>query len=289
MRHGLSSLRALFGRRDEPAPQAARAETTRNVMMRVTLDAEHATPVRRALSRDCAGQPWTIRVTPLSGTGRVRLALYLPMAAVRGAMRRVAALAPTAEVGQLLEVPEAPTHAWHDLLHPDKAPGDPGRAERQAAIANGDTLAALISEDRVLLGVDAKDRDALFVYLGRLVQQHCGLPALKVADDLAAREALGSTGLGQGVAVPHAPIHGTRKAMVVYLRPLAPIAFDSPDGLPVTDVVALFVPEWANATHLHLLADVAERFCDQRFRARLHGCADARAVCELFKSGERAQ
>jgi PTS system nitrogen regulatory IIA component len=103
-----------------------------------------------------------------------------------------------------------------------------------------------------------------------------------VTAGLAAREALGSTGLGQGVAVPHGQIKGLREAMVLYVRPATPIAFDAPDGKPVSDIVALLVPKWANTTHLRLLADVAERFCDHQFREQLHACGDAHAVCQLF-------
>jgi PTS system nitrogen regulatory IIA component len=70
------------------------------------------------------------------------------------------------------------------------------------------------------------------------------------------------------------------------VRQLAPIPFDAPDGGPVTDLVVLFVQEWANMTHLHLLAEVAERFCDLRFRDQLHSCKDAHAVCRLFAEYE---
>ncbi len=103
---------------------------------------------------------------------------------------------------------------------------------------------------------------------------------------LAAREALGSTALGQGVAVPHGQIKGLQEALVLYARPVAPISFDAPDGKPVSDMVVLFVPEWANMTHLHLLAEVAERFCDHRFREQLHACGDPDAVCRLFADFE---
>ena len=92
MMHTLAGLRALLAsgktathRRSHPAP-------ARNVMMHVTLDAQHATPLRQALIRDCAGQPWTIRLVPLYGTDRVRLSLYLPKEAVSGAIQRVAHL-----------------------------------------------------------------------------------------------------------------------------------------------------------------------------------------------------
>jgi nitrogen PTS system EIIA component len=122
------------------------------------------------------------------------------------------------------------------------------------------------------------------VRLGRISEQRFGVPAATVSAGLEAREALGSTALGQGLAVPHGRIKALRRAMALYVRPATPIPFDAPDGNPVTDVVVLLVPEWAYATHLHLLADVAQRFCDHHFRERLHACADAQAVCQLYAS-----
>ncbi|MEX3956936.1 PTS sugar transporter subunit IIA [Trinickia sp. EG282A] len=293
MRHRWAGLAALLGKRgkvprEHPRP-LTRGQTSRNVMMRVTLDAQHATPVRQALIRDCLGQPWTIRITPLAGTTRVRLSLYLPRTAINGAMRRVADLAPTAELGQLLDVPETPTGVWRDLLHPEQSPRDDAHAQSAAAASGTETIARLISDERVLLGLDVADRDALFTVLGHFVERYGGLPAATVAAGLSAREALGSTGLGRGIAVPHAQAEGLREPIVLYVRPREPIPFEAPDDAPVTDVVALFVPEWANTTHLHLLADVAERFCDHRFRERLQACDDARAVCRIFQDYDRPQ
>ncbi|MGF6545773.1 PTS sugar transporter subunit IIA [Paraburkholderia youngii] len=88
------------------------------------------------------------------------------------------------------------------------------------------------------------------------------------------------------MAVPHGQIKGLRGALVLSVRPVMPIQFGAPDGGPVTDLVVLFVPEWANMTHLHLLAEVAERFCDQRFRERLRDCVDPHAVFQLFADFE---
>jgi PTS system nitrogen regulatory IIA component len=259
-------------------------------MMHVTLDEQHATPLRQALIRDCHDQPWTIRIVALPGTGRVRLSLYLPRTAVNGALQRVAHLAPAAELGHLFEVPDAPTEVWRGLMHEQSAPralesGEPDESdEGQPQGSNGteDALAQLISRDHVLLGLQATDQQTLFVALGHFFERHHGLPAATVTAALEAREALGSTGLGQGVAVPHGQIRGLRQALALYVRPSVAIAFDAPDGQPVRDMVVLLVPQWANSTHLRLLADVAQRFCDQHFRERLHACADAQAVCRLF-------
>lgn len=282
MTHTLAALRALFASGKPPTHLRARPAPGRNVMMHVTLDAQHATPLRQALIRDCAGQPWTIRLVPLYGTDRVRLSLYLPKEAVSGAIQRVAHLAPTAELGQLLEIPHTPTEAWRDLMHPVSPPSVDPAGQPDEMASGSDSIAQLLSQDHVLLGLDVDSRESLFVHLGRFCEQRFGLPKATVTTALEAREALGSTGLGQGVAVPHGQIKGLRRAMVLYVRPATLIAFDAPDGNPVADVVVLLVPEWANTTHLHLLADVAQRFCDHNFRERLHACVDAQAVCQLF-------
>ena len=288
MTRALVGLRTLLGLRKTLPHGRSRAAPGRNVMMRVTLDAQHATPLRQALIRDCGDQQWTIRVAPLHGTGRVRLSLYLPKEAVNGAMQRLAHLAPAAEVGQLLEIPDAPTEAWRDLMDGGPQPRADSPADGVDAAEKGDTLAQLLSPHHVLLGLDVTDRETLFAQFGRFFEQHYGLPATSVTAGLAAREALGSTGLGQGIAVPHGQIRTLRQAMAFYVRPVAPIPFDAPDGKPVSDVVVLLVPEWANSTHLRLLADVAQRFCDHRFRELLHGCLEPRAVCQLFASYEEA-
>jgi PTS system nitrogen regulatory IIA component len=251
-------------------------------MMHITLDAQHATPLRQALIRDCAGHPWTIRLVPLCGTGRVRLSLYLPKEAVSGAIQRVADLAPTAELGQLFEVPHAPTEAWRDLMHPASPPSVDPAGQADDMVSGNDTLAQLLVQDHVLLGLDVTSRESLFVHLGHFCEQRFGLSEAAVIAGLEARESLGSTALGQGVAVPHGQIKGLRRAVTLYVRPKAPIPFDAPDGHAVGDVIALLVPESGTSMHLHLLADVAQRFCDHHFREQLHACVDAQAVCRLF-------
>lgn len=282
MTRPMTSMRTFLGTRKAPLQPEARPTASRNVIIHVTLDEQHATPLRQALIRDCADQPWTIRIAPLPGTGRVRLSLYLPKTAVSGALQRVAHLAPAAELGQLLEVPDTPTTVWRGLMHAEAPRDDTPVQPTDSSENGGDTLAQLITQDNVLLGLQAANRQALFVELGRFFERHHGLSAAAVTAGLETREALGSTGLGQGVAVPHGQIKGLRHALALYVRPATPISFDAPDGHPVTDMVVLLVPQWANSAHLRLLADVARHFCDHHFREQLHACVDARAVCQLF-------
>lgn len=285
-------LRAIFGIHSSSSATRRTCRANRDVMMRVTLDAQHVTPLRRALTRDCAGQPWTIRIASLPGTQRVQLSLYLPRHAVSGAIERVTRVAPAAEFGHLFEIPDTPTDAWRDLLRSTSwahaATLRP--APRVQTEPAHDTLDQLIRSNNVLLDLRVADRAELFAQIGNVCEARHGVPATKVIEGLTAREALGSTGLGQGVAVPHSQIARLREPVVIYVRPLAPIAFDAPDFKPVSDVIALLVPEGANTTHLNLLADVAQRFCDRHFRERLHACQETREVCALFSgnAGEQA-
>ena len=281
-------LRAIFGLHRHHDGAARHHAVSRSVMMRVTLDAQHVTPLRRALTRDCAGQPWTIRIATLPHTERVQLSLYLPKEAVNGAIQQVTRIAPAAQFGHLFEIPETPTDGWRDLLRATSwsQAANTLRPARQPARSSEEveTLDRLLSVDNVLLDADLADRAALFAQLGALCAAQYGVAANEVVSGLNAREALGSTGLGQGVAVPHSQIAGLRSAVVMYVRPAVPLDFDAPDSKPVSDVIALFVPEGANTMHLNLLADVAQRFCDQHFRERLHACGSPSEVCRLFSS-----
>ncbi|CAN7671987.1 PTS sugar transporter subunit IIA [Paraburkholderia sp. SIMBA_054] len=282
-------LRAIFGVHHHHDDTARRRAARRSVMMRVTLDAQHVTPLRRALTRDCAGQPWTIRIATLPHTERVQLSLYLPKDAVNGAIQQVTRIAPAAQFGHLFEIPDTPTDGWRDLLRATSwaqaaSALRPAKPPVKTSDDDVETLDRLLSPGNVLLDTDAANRAALFAQLGAFCETHYGVPAGQVIHGLNTREALGSTGLGQGVAVPHSQIAGLLTAVVLYVRPRVPLDFDAPDAKPVSDVIALLVPEGANTMHLNLLADVAQRFCDQHFRERLHACGSASEVCRLFSS-----
>ena len=91
----------------------------------------------------------------------------------------------------------------------------------------------------------------------------------KILASLAARETLGSTGLGQGVAIPHGRIRGLKQALAAVVRLVEPVAFDAPDGRPVALLVALLVPEHATQEHLELLSELAQMLSDRDLRTEL--------------------
>jgi PTS system nitrogen regulatory IIA component len=99
---------------------------------------------------------------------------------------------------------------------------------------------------------------------------------------LFAREKLGSTGLGQGIAIPHGRIKGLKTPIGAFVRLAAPVQFDAPDGKPVDLVFVLLVPEAANEHHLQLLSELAQMFSDKSFREQLAAAADAAALHGLF-------
>jgi nitrogen PTS system EIIA component len=140
----------------------------------------------------------------------------------------------------------------------------------------------LLSMDDIVLGLDAADKTSAFEALAERLQCQHGLDAIEICRSLAEREKLGSTGLGRGIAIPHARLEGLRQPVAVFARLSMPIAFDAPDNKPVSDMLVLLVPEHANDSHLKILADVAAMFCESDFRSALHAATDAARVRLLF-------
>lgn len=143
---------------------------------------------------------------------------------------------------------------------------------------------ALVSLNDVLLDIEAQDAKALFWAIAQAWERLYGVDAANVAASLMARETLGSTGLGNGVAIPHARIAGLRNALGAVVRPRKPIHFGSPDGQLVGHFFVLLVPEAATQQHLQILAGAASLLAEVRFRTRLEACTSPNAVRDLMAS-----
>jgi PTS system nitrogen regulatory IIA component len=109
-----------------------------------------------------------------------------------------------------------------------------------------------------------------------------GMPQAWVVLSLSRREDVGSTGLGQGVAIPHARIKDLYRIHLAYLRLKTPIPFAAPDAKPVSDILVLLVPKQATEEHLSILAEATRMFSDPGFRKQLHLCEQPLAVRQLF-------
>ncbi len=143
-------------------------------------------------------------------------------------------------------------------------------------------LISILAANRVILDHDATSKKRVFEQAGMLFEEHLGMSRSLIFDSLFAREKLGSTGLGQGVAIPHGRIKGLKQAAGALIRLATPVSFDSPDGRPVTLLFVLLVPEQATEEHLQILSELAQRFSDRAFREALQVAPDAESVLKLF-------
>jgi PTS system nitrogen regulatory IIA component len=140
----------------------------------------------------------------------------------------------------------------------------------------------LLDVQHVALDLQVSSKKRLFEQAGLLFENLDGIARSLVFESLFAREKLGSTGLGQGVAIPHGRIKGLKEALGAFLRLAQPVPFDSPDGAPVTLVFVLLVPEKATEKHLQILSELAQMFSDKALREAMGRAADAAALYELI-------
>ena len=127
---------------------------------------------------------------------------------------------------------------------------------RRCALMN--RLAAILPASNVLVDVDASSKKRIFEQAGLLFENNHSISRALVTDNLFARERLGSTGLGHGVAIPHGRIKGLKNPLAAVLRVQQHIGFDAPDDEPVSLLIFLLVPEAATQRHLEILSEIAE-------------------------------
>jgi len=147
-------------------------------------------------------------------------------------------------------------------------------------------ISRLLPVSNVLLDLQASSKKRVFEQVGLLFENNHGLARAKVFDSLFVRERLGSTGLGQGVAIPHGRIKGLKEALAAFVRLAEPVTFDAPDGRPVNLIVVLLVPEQATQQHLDILSELAQMLSDRGFRERLLAAADAAALHAMLAAWE---
>jgi PTS system nitrogen regulatory IIA component len=144
----------------------------------------------------------------------------------------------------------------------------------------------LIAPDAVLADLAVANKKTLFGALGVAAARAYGVDAALATDRLSERERLGSTGFGNGVAIPHGKIDGLTRVVGVVARLSTPIDFGAVDDMPVDLVVMLLSPVDAGAEHLKALARVSRALRDVPFVAKLRGAASADALTALFAGSE---
>jgi len=140
-------------------------------------------------------------------------------------------------------------------------------------------LIDLLGPARVRAGLSVTSKKRLLESLAELLADGQGEGLQRqLFESLCAREKLGSTGLGQGVAIPHGRIKGLKDALGAFVRLAQPVPFDAPDAKPVHLLFVLLVPEQATEKHLQILSELAQMFSDRALREALANAADAETL-----------
>ena len=150
-------------------------------------------------------------------------------------------------------------------------------------------LSVILPAAQVQVAVDATSKKRAFEEAGLLFETLHGLNRALVTDSLFARERLGSTGLGHGVAIPHGRIKGLKQPLAAVFQLANPIGFDAPDEQPVNLLIFLLVPEASTQKHLEILSEIAELLSDSQLRERMRSSDDAAALHHLIASWQSAQ
>jgi nitrogen PTS system EIIA component len=144
-------------------------------------------------------------------------------------------------------------------------------------------LASLVDPSRVVFGARANNKEQLLLDLASRAAASLNLDPKAIFNALQAREDLGSTGLGEGFALPHARIEGLDRFFGMFARLKRPVHFDSVDAAkPVDLVFLLLTPATAQGEHLAALAAVSRHLRDKEFAARLRRASSVAALCGLL-------
>lgn len=143
-------------------------------------------------------------------------------------------------------------------------------------------ISKLLPPSLVVMDLEVGSKKRLFEQIGLMFENEKRVAMATVFDSLFAREKLGSTGLGYGVAIPHGRIKGLRETCCAFIRTASGVPFESPDGEPVRLVFSMLVPAQATEQHLQMLSELAQMFSDPAFRDALMAAADAASAHRLL-------
>jgi nitrogen PTS system EIIA component len=136
----------------------------------------------------------------------------------------------------------------------------------------------ILTPERTFAGVQGGSKKRVLEVIGKLIAQHTSLDPDAIYESLIAREKLGSTGFGHGIAIPHCRLTGCTQAIGALLQLESKIDFDALDGEPVDLIFVLLVPLEATEQHLQILKMLAEKLDQQTLRERLRQCPDATSL-----------
>jgi len=162
------------------------------------------------------------------------------------------------------------------------------RPHRDAATGmSGSDLTAMLASSDIIVDLPRLDKHRVLEAVAQRISARHGLSGVDVYSPLQRREEIGSTGLGHGLALPHAGVSGLKRPMTSFVRLTRPVSFGAPDGLPVRDMLVLLMPQDAASRQLMLVARIAEMCCAAAFRQRLRACVDECQIRALLSHALR--
>lgn len=147
----------------------------------------------------------------------------------------------------------------------------------------------LLAPEAVYLSIKAQSKRQLLQELAVRASQLTGLPEQRIAETLIERERLGSTGMGQGIAVPHGRVAGLGRIVGLFARLEPPISYDAVDERPVDLVFLLLAPEGAGADHLKALARVSRMLRNQVTCEKLRAAKNREVLYALLTEKSNGQ
>lgn len=140
-----------------------------------------------------------------------------------------------------------------------------------------------LSLENIHICHNQQSKKQLLELLSKQIAVSSGLDETKIHQELIAREALGSTGLGNGVALPHVRLSNLTAPLGAFFVLTLSVDFDSPDQIPVDLVFGLAAPESETCQHLQILSKIAELFCQSEFREKVRQCNNEVAIYQLIQ------
>jgi PTS system nitrogen regulatory IIA component len=150
-------------------------------------------------------------------------------------------------------------------------------------------IADLLSPNAVVAHLKASNKKQVLQEIAEKAARLTGLPERRILETLTERERLGSTGMGQGIAIPHGRIQGIAKMTGLFAQLDKPVDFDAMDDQPVDLVCLLMAPVGAGADHLKALARVSRLLRNQAVCEKLRAAADSAALYALLTEPTAAQ
>ncbi len=150
------------------------------------------------------------------------------------------------------------------------------------------SITSLLATDRIFTDANISSKKRLLEFIAEKTADELSLSKKAILNKLVERERLGSTGLGQGFAVPHARLNDLTIAHACFIKLNEAINFDAMDHQPVDLFFALFIPEASTEEHLQILSSLAKVFSDRTVSEKIRGCHSADDIIQYITHAENA-